>query len=74
MLLFRSEDEVDAWCRATGEPRGEAVPFARVWTLAQLWYGDRMDPGYRGRTVEQARDSFTRAGLTSAFWQDAGAR
>jgi hypothetical protein len=72
MLLFRSEDEVDAWCAATGEPRGEVAPLSQVWALAQEWYGDRMSPHFRGRTVDQAMDIFARVGLTSAFWQGDG--
>jgi Alkylmercury lyase len=69
MLLFRSEEEVDAWCAATGEARGEVVPLAGVWALAQAWYGDRMDPAFRGRTAGQARAIFAGVGLTSTFWQ-----
>jgi len=68
MLLFRSEEEIAWWCAATGEPRGEALPLAQVWELAQAWYGDRMDPDFRGRTAEQAAGIFARAGLISAFW------
>lgn len=69
MLLFRSEEDVDAWCAATGEPRGEILSLPQVWTLSQAWYGDRMDPAYRGRTAEQATAIFARCGLTGAFWQ-----
>ena len=69
MSLFRSEDEVDAWCAATGEPRGEALTLTRVWALAQAWYGDRLDPAFRGRTAAQAREVFAGLGLTSPFWQ-----
>ncbi len=69
MQLFRSEDEVDAWSVATGEPRGQTLSLARVWTLAREWYGDRMDPAFRGRTAEQAKAIFARHGLTSDFWQ-----
>jgi hypothetical protein len=72
MLLFRSEGDVDAWCGATGEPRGETVPLAQVWTLAQAWYGDRMHPDFRGRSVAQAQDIFQRAGLRSDFWKTDG--
>ena len=63
---------MDGWRRATGEPRGEILPLARVWTLAQAWYGDRMAPDFRGRTTAQATDIFARLGLTSAFWQATG--
>lgn len=68
MLLFRSEDAVDDWCAATGEPRGATLPLAQVWALAQAWYGDRMAADFRGRTVEQALDIFARVGLHSDFW------
>ncbi len=74
MLLFRSEEEVTTWCAATGSPRGETVELTRVWDLSQRWYGNRMDPAFRGRTVEQARDVFARVGLTSAFWQGSDKR
>ncbi len=60
---------MDAWCRATGEPHGEILPLATVWALSQAWYGDRMDPAYRGRTAGEAVGIFARLGLTSAFWR-----
>ena len=69
MLLFRSEDDVDGWCAATGEPRGETLPLHQVWELSQRWYGNRMDPDFRGRTAEGAMAMFRQAGLTSEFWR-----
>jgi hypothetical protein len=69
MLIFRSEEEIDAWCVDTGEPRGEAVPLTQVWALAQAWYGDRMNPNFRGRTTAEALSIFAQVGLRSAWWQ-----
>ena len=69
MVLFRSEDEIDAWCEAKGEPRGETLNLDIVWDLAQAWYGNRLSPSYRGRTLEEARRVFTGVGLNSPFWQ-----
>lgn len=69
MLLFRSEEEIDRWCAATGEPRGEAVPLRQVWELSREWYGNRMSPEFRGRSADQAVEVFNRAGLTSDFWR-----
>jgi hypothetical protein len=69
MLLFRSEDEVEAWCRATGESHGETLPLPQVWTLAQAWYGDRMHPDFRRRSITQALEIFRRVELRSDFWQ-----
>ncbi len=68
MMLFRSEEEVDRWCAATGEPRGETVPVQQIWELSKLWYRNRMDPNFRGRTAEQVVEVFRQAGLTSEFW------
>ncbi len=69
MRLFRSEEDVAAWCQASGEPRGQALSLARVWALSQEWYGDRMSPDFRGRTAEQAMEVFAYQGLTSDFWR-----
>ena len=69
MLLFRSEEDVDVWCARTGEPRGETLTLQQVWELSQLWYGDRMDPAFRGRTAEQVRAIFERMGMASEFWR-----
>jgi len=69
MLLFRSEDEADAWCAARAEPRGEMLSLDTVWALSQAWYGNRLSPSYRGRTLEEARRVFTGVGLNSPFWQ-----
>jgi hypothetical protein len=69
MMLFRSEEDVDRWSAATGEPRGETVPLQQIWQLSQLWYGNRMDPDFRGRTPDQVVGVFRQAGLTSDFWR-----
>ncbi|MGN6361636.1 MAG: hypothetical protein ACTHNK_14720 [Thermomicrobiales bacterium] len=68
MLLFRSEEDVAAWCVATGEPHGESLPLDQVWELSRAWYGDRMDPDFRGRTTDEVMKIFANVGLTSAFW------
>jgi len=68
MLLFRSEEGIDGWCAETGEPRGESLPLAQVWALAQAWYGDRIEPSFRGRTIEEASAIFVGVGLRSAWW------
>ena len=44
MMLFRSEEEIERWCAATGEPRGEAIPLGTIWELSKVWYGNRMSP------------------------------
>ena len=69
MLLFRSEEDVAAWCARTDTPRGEVVPFETIWRLAQAWYGNRMHAAYRGRTPSEAEAVLAGVGLDSAFWK-----
>jgi hypothetical protein len=56
------------WCVAQGVPRGEALTLEQIWALAKAWYGDRMTPEFRGRTVEAAARIFGQIGLSSDFW------
>lgn len=67
-MLFRSEDDVNAWCERTGQPRGELLSLSQTWELSQLWYHDRLRPDFRGRTAEEAQQIFQRLGLTSPAW------
>lgn len=68
MLLFRSEEGIDRWAAAKGLPRGESLSLERIWELSKLWYGGRLDPGYRGRSAAEVEAIFRRVGLTSPFW------
>jgi len=69
MLLFRSEEHVDRWCRTWKIPRGATLSLAQGWRLAQLWYGDRLSPNWRPFSSAEAQARLARAGLRSAFWQ-----
>ena len=61
MRLFRSEEELP------GE--GEAMPIGQLAGLARRWYGDRLDPGWRPRTVEQSQRILDEVGLGGDFWR-----
>lgn len=69
MRLFRSEEHVQAWSARTGIPTGAAFSLDSLWTLARLWFHDRLSPDWRRRTTEEAHATFARAGLTGAFWR-----
>jgi len=69
MLIFRSEEHIDNWCRAWSLPRGATLTLEQTWKLADLWYRDRLSPDWRRRTVEEAHDLFRSLGLTSEFWR-----
>jgi len=62
MLLFRSEEEI-------GDPRGGVMTTEQLHKLAQRWYGDRLDPEWRPRTVQQSQAILGSVGLTGAFWR-----
>lgn len=69
MLFFRSEEALDEWLVARNAARGAVFTNPELWELSQRWYRDRMSPDYRGRTMEQVRQIFEEAGLTSEFWR-----
>ena len=66
MLLFRSEDHLDAWL--DGRPSGATIPITKLADLAEAWWGDRVDPDWRPHTREQNQAILTRLGLTDPFW------
>jgi hypothetical protein len=44
------------------------MTVAQLHELAVRWYGDRLDPGWRPRTVEQSQAILDAVGLTGPFW------
>jgi hypothetical protein len=58
MLLFRSEEEIDA-----------VVPVTQLQQLAEAWYGGRLDPGWRPRTRDESQALLESVGLTGGFWR-----
>jgi hypothetical protein len=44
------------------------MPTAQLHELARRWYGDRLDPGWRPRTVQQSQAILDSVGLTGPFW------
>ncbi len=68
MLLFRSEEHVERWLGCWGQRRGEVFTLEQQWLLARAWYGDRLRPDWRRKTLEEAVAVLTEIGLTSEFW------
>jgi hypothetical protein len=69
MLLFRSEEHVDKWCRDWRFERGAVLKLGQCRRLADAWYGaDRRDPQWRRHTPGETRALFDQLGLTSPFW------
>ena len=69
MLLFRSEEHVDRWCRRWSQTRGEIFSLDQQWRLAQAWYGDRLSLNWRRKTEEEVEEIFADLGFSSRFWE-----
>ena len=67
--LFCSPVHVDSWAQAGPHPVGQVVPSAVMWRLAQVWYGDRLDPDWSPRPTAAAQQLLGQCGLTGDFWQ-----
>jgi len=64
MLLFRSEEHIQRWCRSWKQERGGIMTVDQ-----EAWYGpDRRDPAWRRKTADEVEALFAELGLTSAFW------
>ncbi|MDA0164920.1 hypothetical protein OM076_31915 [Solirubrobacter ginsenosidimutans] len=60
MRLFRSEEEVT---------EGELVDLTTLAELARRWYGNRLDPDWRPRTLAESQAILDSVGLTGEFWR-----
>ena len=69
MLVFRSEEHVDSWCRGKGMPRGAVLSIRQLWGLARAWYGDRLSKQWRRKTPAEAEQTFEEIGLSGRFWK-----
>jgi len=68
-LFFREESEIDVWCTTHGRERGAILTLEQVWELATLWYSDRMQSDFRGRTADSARQIFKQMQFNDSFWE-----
>lgn len=69
MLLFRSEEHVDRWCRVRGMARRPLVTLEQIWQLAVAWYATRLAPESRRPMGDEVRRIFGEIGLTGEFWR-----
>lgn len=69
MQLFRSEEDVAAWCRAEDIARGAVFDLDTLWALARAWYDDRLDPAWRRRTPAERQAILDDVGLRGDFWR-----
>jgi hypothetical protein len=68
MLIFRSEEHIDRWCRARSLGRGGTLEPEQGWKLALGWYKNKLDPAWRRHTPDEAESLLAQVGLTGPFW------
>lgn len=68
MLLFRSEESVDGWCKANNLPKRPLVSLDQLWVLATEWYSNRLTVDSRRPKSDEMAGIFARIGLAGAFW------
>lgn len=60
MRLVRSADEA---------PEGGAlIDVRQLWELANVWYGDRLDPEWAPRPRDESQRLLADVGLDDPFW------
>jgi len=52
-----------------GVTTGKLVDLATLAELARRWYGDRLDPDWRPRTLAESQAILDGVGLTGEFWR-----
>jgi hypothetical protein len=67
MNLFRSEEHLDRWL--AGREPGATMSSAKLCELAHIWYGNRLDPDWQPRTLQQNQTILDGLGLTDPFWR-----
>ena len=69
MQLFRSEGHIRRWCEERNREPGAVFTLEQMWRLADAWYADRLEPGFRRRTPDEAEELFASIGLTGDDWR-----
>ena len=65
MRLFRDEEHV----RRSYDVPGAIFSVAQLWSLAQRWYGDRLDPDWMPHSRARNQADLAAVGLRGTFWQ-----
>jgi hypothetical protein len=68
MLLFRSEDTLDQWCRRRNLPRRPMINLDQLWQLALTWYGNRLTVESPRPAPDEMVSIFAGISLQGPFW------
>ena len=68
MQLFRSKSMLTAYLERRGIPFGYVLTARQTSELGAKWYGGRLEPSWRDRSLEDKQRVFTSVGLEGEFW------
>jgi len=68
MVYLRSEEHLSRWLDDNGWEPGATLGAAKMNELARTWWWNRLDPGWRPRSLDDAQAILTDLGLTGEFW------
>jgi hypothetical protein len=68
MLLFRSEENVNRWCKAHDIAPNPLVSLEQLWQLALRWYSNRLTIESRRPDADEMVEIFASVGLDDPFW------
>ncbi len=68
MLFFRSEEDVEQWCRERDTAVQRLVTIPQLWTLSTTWYSTRLEEDSRRPQPDEMRQIFAGLGLEGDFW------
>jgi hypothetical protein len=75
---MRTSGSPERTCGSSGTKSTSAAPtttqeavfsLGQLWTLAQRWYGDRLDPEWTPHDPARNQHDLSAAGLEGEFWQ-----
>lgn len=68
MLLFRSEDTIEQWCKEHASPVRPKINVDQLWYLAVKWYENRLTIDSRRPAPDEMVAIFSGIGLKGPFW------
>jgi len=69
MVFLRSEEHLTRWLDGNGWGPGATLTATKMNEVSRAWWGTRLDPGWRPRTVQESQAILDSARLTDDFWQ-----
>ena len=68
MLIFRNEEQIDAWTKRHKIPKGDIQNISNIWEFSKKWYGNHLNPNWEKWTMSEAKTIFEEFNLKHKIW------